>query len=101
MRADAVRFHVWSYAHLPLYLGIAIAGAGVERIVRLGTDAELHGADGIILATSLAVALLAMTAIGAVGPERHTDGRRVTAHVTLAMMVAAVASFSANRSTTS
>ena len=87
--ADAVRFHIWSYAHLPLYLGIAVAGAGLERIVHLGTAARLHGADGIILATSLAMAMLAMTAIGAVGPERRTGGRRVGAHVLLALVVVA------------
>ena len=95
-RADAVRFHIWSYAHLPFYLGIAIAGAGIERIVHLGTAARLHGADGVILASSLAVAMLAMTAIGAIGPERHTGGRRAGAHVVLALIVVAAGLASAD-----
>jgi len=95
--ADAVRFQVWSYAHLPLYLGIAIAGAGIERIVHLGSAAHfLRGADGVILATSLAVAMLAMTAIGAVCPERRSNGRRAGAHVGLALIVVAAGLASAD-----
>ena len=95
-RGDAVRFHVWSYAHLPLYLGIAIAGAGVERVVHLGTAARLHGDDGLILASSLAVAMLAMTAIGAVAPERQIDRRRVRMHVVIALLVVAAGAASAH-----
>jgi low temperature requirement protein LtrA len=94
--ADAVRFHVWSYAHLPLYLGVAVAGAGIERIVHFGTAPRLHGADGVILATSLAVAMLAMTAIAAVGPERRSAGRRVSAHVGLALVIVAAGFTSAD-----
>jgi low temperature requirement protein LtrA len=44
-RSDVVRFHIWSYAHLPLYLGIAVAAAGIQRIVHAGTTVEFHGAD--------------------------------------------------------
>src|SRR5262245_49276814 len=32
-RQEAVRFHIWSYAHLPLYLGIVITGVGIQRAV--------------------------------------------------------------------
>jgi low temperature requirement protein LtrA len=94
-RADALRFHVWSYAHLPLYLGIAIAGAGIERIVHLGTAAELHGADGLVLSLALAMAMIALTAIAAAGPERHTDTRRLGAHLTLALAVVTAGASSA------
>jgi low temperature requirement protein LtrA len=34
-RGEAVRLHLWSYVHLPLYLGIAITGVGLQRIVRV------------------------------------------------------------------
>ena len=30
-RREAIRFHIWSYAHFPLYLGIIVAGVGVQR----------------------------------------------------------------------
>jgi low temperature requirement protein LtrA len=29
---DAVRPHVWSYAHLPFYLGLVVAFVGIERL---------------------------------------------------------------------
>ena len=35
-RRDAVRLHVWSYAHFPLYLGIVIIGVGIQRVVTHG-----------------------------------------------------------------
>src|SRR5439155_11761319 len=28
-RRDALRFHIWSYAHFPLYLGIIVTGVGI------------------------------------------------------------------------
>ena len=95
-RTDAVRFHLWSYAHLPLYLGIAAAGAGIERIVHLGTAAELHGADGTILASSLALAMVAMTVIGAFGPQRQSEPWRIAAHVAIAFIVIAAGVSSAH-----
>jgi low temperature requirement protein LtrA len=88
-RADAVRFHVLSYAHLPLYIGIAAAGAGVERIVHLGTASELHGSDGLILATAIALAMLSLTLIAAVGAERRSEPHRVGTHVLIALGVIA------------
>ena len=27
-RRQATRFHIWNYAHLPMFLGIAVAGVG-------------------------------------------------------------------------
>lgn len=52
-RHDGVRFHIWSHAHLPLYLGIPIAGVGIERIIHPGTFSELHTPDAAILGASL------------------------------------------------
>ncbi len=83
-RRDAIRFHVWSYAHLPLYLGIAVAAAGIQRIVHLGSAAELHGVDGVLLATSLSVVMAAMTFIGAAGPQRRHGRSVVTRHLAVA-----------------
>ena len=86
-RAEAIRFHVTSYAHLPLYLGIAAAGAGIERVVHLGTASELHGSDGLILAAAIAVSMLSLTLIAAVGPARHSEQRRIAGHVAIALLV--------------
>jgi low temperature requirement protein LtrA len=62
---DALRFHVWSYAHLPLYLGIAVTFAGVQHIVHDGAVHPLHDADGVVIGSALALALFALSAIGA------------------------------------
>jgi low temperature requirement protein LtrA len=64
-RADAVRFHVWSYAHLPLYLGIAVAGVGLERIITTATEAPLPGGEAAILAGASLTVAVSMVAIGA------------------------------------
>jgi low temperature requirement protein LtrA len=70
---DAVRFHVWSYAHLPLYLGIAVAGVGVEHVISTATDAPLHSAEAWILCSAVGVMMGAMMLIGATG---HVHRRR-------------------------
>ena len=89
-RSEAIRFHVWSYAHLPLYLGIAVAAAGVERIVHLGAAAELHRADGAVLGASLGVAMAAMTCIAATGPRLHRRPRILMNHLGIAALAIVV-----------
>jgi low temperature requirement protein LtrA len=61
---DALAFQIWSYAHLPFYVGSAIAFTGVERIVHEGAAGALHGHDGRVISTALAVAMLALVVIG-------------------------------------
>ncbi len=68
-RRDAVRFHVWSYAHLPLALGIVVLGVGIERTVTAAARASLPRMDVLIMAG--AAALIA----GALGVIAATSGR--------------------------
>ena len=70
-KREAIRFHIWSYAHFPLYLGIVIAGVGVQRIVTAASRATLTTAESTILVGATAAAMLAMTAIGAASPGRR------------------------------
>ena len=63
-KQEAVRFHLWSYAHFPLYLGIVVAGAGVERIVTAASKHALSGGESLILASAVATVMAAMTVIG-------------------------------------
>ena len=90
-RRDAVRFHLWSYAHFPLYLGIAVAGVGVHRIVTAASRTMLEPPESLILTSAIAVVMIAMTAIGATsagrGSHRWTGsiGHLVIAAVTIAM----------------
>jgi low temperature requirement protein LtrA len=57
-RVDAIRLHVWSYAHFPLYLGIVIIGVGIQRLVTHATHEPLPSGDllmwtaGVILLVS-------------------------------------------------
>ena len=73
-RQDAVRFHIWSYAHLPLYLGIAVAGVGVEHIIATVTEQPLHALEASILGAAVVVIMGALTTIAAT--SAYTRGRR-------------------------
>ena len=62
---DAIRFHVWSYAHVPLYVGIAVAGVGVEHVIVTSTEAPLHRVEGWILCLAVATVMFALILIDA------------------------------------
>jgi low temperature requirement protein LtrA len=55
-------FQIWSYAHLPLYLCVAVVGVGVEHVISLPQGTHLHQEDAWIL-TCAAAALMAMLTI--------------------------------------
>jgi len=63
-KRDALRFHVWSYAHFPLYLGIVILGVGIQRIVTAASRAALTSAETVILTSAATTVMVAMTIIG-------------------------------------
>jgi low temperature requirement protein LtrA len=63
-RREAFRFHVWSYAHCPLALGIVIAGVGIERVVTAASRTAVPAADVTILTGAVTAVMVAMTAIG-------------------------------------
>jgi low temperature requirement protein LtrA len=60
---DALRLQVWSYAHLPMYLGIALTGVGLEHAITVAQHEVLHGAEAWLLAGSLAMVMVAITTI--------------------------------------
>jgi low temperature requirement protein LtrA len=69
-REDAVRFHIWSYAHFPLALGIVTVGVGLQRIVMASGRTILSQSDASILASAAAAVMIALGAIAACGPRR-------------------------------
>ena len=69
-RRDAVRHHVWTYAHLPLYVGIVVAFVGIELTVSYAPKPALDLGQGGIVAGALALAAGALTVIAAVSAER-------------------------------
>jgi hypothetical protein len=74
-KRDARLFDLWSYAHLPLYLGMGAAGIGAEHAVRFAPVAPFHGAEAWMLCGGLALAMTAVTTIAASRP--HADVRPV------------------------
>ena len=74
--AEARAFMVWSFAHLPLYLGIAIAGVGVEHIVKIATRGHLHGAEAAILCGAVSLLMLSLSSIGATSEHAQRDAAR-------------------------
>jgi low temperature requirement protein LtrA len=73
-RQDAIRFHVWSYAHVPLYLGIAVAGVGVEHAITTVTEAPLHATEAWIFGAAVVAMMGALTLIATTSP--HSRSRR-------------------------
>jgi low temperature requirement protein LtrA len=69
--ADAVRFQVWSYVHLPLYLGIAVAGVGLERVIETATDAPLPASEALILAGAVMSVACSLVVIGLTRRQRR------------------------------
>lgn len=61
--ADQRRFTVWSYAHLPLYLGVAVMGVGVEHAVKAGGWHTVHGEEAALLGLALVLASAALGAL--------------------------------------
>jgi low temperature requirement protein LtrA len=70
-RRDAVLFQIWSYAHLPLYLGVAVVGIGIERVVTAAARTSLAGGETVILACAFAIVVTALAAIGVTSGGRH------------------------------
>lgn len=72
---DAWRFHVWSYAHFPLYLGIILVGIGIQRIVTAVSRTVLTAEETMMLVGGGALAMAAMTTIGAMSAAARQDDR--------------------------
>ena len=57
-------FQVWSYAHLPLYLCVAVVGVGVEHVIALPQGAHLHREEAWVLSVAAAALMTTLTIIG-------------------------------------
>jgi low temperature requirement protein LtrA len=62
-RRDAIRFHVWSYAHFPLCLGIVVLGVGIQRVVAAAAHSAVSQPERLILMGAAATVAIAMTTI--------------------------------------
>jgi low temperature requirement protein LtrA len=64
-RLEAILFHIWSYAHLPLFLAIGVAGVGFERLISKQGREMLDSSGASILCSAVAVLMFALTTLGA------------------------------------
>jgi low temperature requirement protein LtrA len=69
-------FEVWSYAHMPLYLGVGVIGVGIEHIVAAGGIGHLHLEEGLLLCGGTAAAVLALTLVAISSDEVSAGARR-------------------------
>ena len=87
-RREAIRFHIWSYAHFPLYLGIVVSGVGIERIVTAASRAELATPEATILVGAIAAVMIAMTVIDVTSAGHRRRGNvHVLRSVSLALVM--------------
>jgi low temperature requirement protein LtrA len=82
---DAVHFHLWSYAHFPLSLGIVVLGVGIERSVTAAAHTRLDRQDMLIL-TSAAALVIAM--LGSLAATSRHRGPARAGLVTITLAVA-------------
>jgi low temperature requirement protein LtrA len=61
--ADAVRLHLWSYAHLPLYVGLVVAFVGIQLVVSVAPAPALDAKQMAMLAAALALVVASLAAI--------------------------------------
>ena len=61
-KRQAILFQVWHYAHLPMFLGIGVAGVGFQRLISLKAEEQLKRGEGLVLCSALAVLMAATSA---------------------------------------
>ena len=74
-RRDATRFVVWSAAHFPLYLGVALTGIASEHAVRAGGWPALHGDEAGLLVLGVLLMIAALWVVrGVPSPAAEPAG---------------------------
>jgi low temperature requirement protein LtrA len=71
--ADAVRLHLWSYAHLPLYIGLVVAFVGIQLIVSVAPERALDGRQMVMLASALGLVVVSLGAIARASGGDRTE----------------------------
>lgn len=83
-RRDAVLFHLWNYAHFPLFVGIGIAGVGLHHAISLPPGAPLEPEHRVIISAAVALLMVALMVIGA---SREAPRARITAQSAVVAVV--------------
>jgi low temperature requirement protein LtrA len=85
-RRQGVMFQIWKYAHLPLYLGIGVAGVGFERMIRLTETEQLSHDEILLLCSAVALLSAALAVTGAMSRKPRTSD--VLRQIALAFSIA-------------
>jgi low temperature requirement protein LtrA len=97
-KQDAWRLQVWTFAHVPLYLGIGIAGIGIEHVVAFAPVGHLGEHEAWMMCGGLASAMAAVTLIASVAPSpapARARDRAVASHLLLAAATLAAGALAA------
>jgi low temperature requirement protein LtrA len=86
-KTDARRFEIWSYAHLPLYLGIGIVGVGVEHLIALAGGSHLHGAELWIFGGGMSVLMASLILIGSTATRVYRPRHFVPVALLLSLLL--------------
>jgi low temperature requirement protein LtrA len=88
---DAIKFHIWSYAHFPLYLGLAVVGVGIREVVTTASRTTMEPVATVILIGAAILVMVTMTVISATSssPAKHR-ATRWRAHLALAAVTLAL-----------
>jgi len=92
-KRQAIFFHVWNYAHLPLFLGIGVAGVGFHRAISVQPGAPMAHGEGFILCIAVAVVMIALIAIGA---TREAPRRRIVLQIGVLVLVLGLATIASH-----
>jgi len=96
-RRDARWLDLWSYAHVPLYLGVAIAAVGIEHVVAAGGAVPLRLEQSMLLAGAASTFLVALTLVGVASDRLDAPARWRLLAAGLALAAAALALAPAGR----
>lgn len=69
-RRDAVRLHVWSYAHLPFYVGMVVTFVGLQLVVS-AAPAVIALQEAVLLGLALSVVGLSLVPLSTASAAQH------------------------------
>ena len=61
---QTVLFQIWSYAHFPLYLSVAVVGVGIQHVISLSPGSHLHPEGSWILVGAASALMITLHIIG-------------------------------------
>ena len=65
-RRERRAYEIWTYAHVPLYLGLVLSAVGVEHIIRQGAAVHLHAEEAALLVSAIAIVVISLGILYAV-----------------------------------